>query len=200
MISARGPLVVQSFSPFRIQWDPSSESSAVVDMFAGSEPTSFSVRAKADRAPPAWQVAILLLLGPELEERAGHPDALVRGQEGTYGAATGGHDGERTVVRHLRQAQAAVLRRSLDAEGPEFGEAVEDLLRDPAFPVVPVAVDVFDREGFELRDELGGACLLVRVGLRVRVNEAEFETSFEEGLGEAVLLPRLLAGVFRYFA
>ena len=51
MISARGPFVVQSFSPFRIQWLPSSESSAVVDMLAGSEPTSGSVSANADSAP-----------------------------------------------------------------------------------------------------------------------------------------------------
>jgi hypothetical protein len=51
MMSARGPLVVQSFSPFRTQWVPSADSSAVVDMFAGSEPTSFSVSANADSAP-----------------------------------------------------------------------------------------------------------------------------------------------------
>ncbi len=51
MSSARGPLVVQSFSPFRIQCKPSSESFAVVDMLAGSEPTSCSVSAKADSAP-----------------------------------------------------------------------------------------------------------------------------------------------------
>ncbi len=53
MISARGPFVVHSFSPFRIQCEPSSESSAVVDMFAGSEPTSCSVSAKAESAPRA---------------------------------------------------------------------------------------------------------------------------------------------------
>ena len=53
MMSARGPLVHQSFSPFRIQCWPSSESSAVVDRFAGSEPTSCSVRAKADSSPAA---------------------------------------------------------------------------------------------------------------------------------------------------
>ena len=51
MSSARGPLVVQSFSPLRIQCKPSSESSAVVDMFAGSEPTSCSVSANAESAP-----------------------------------------------------------------------------------------------------------------------------------------------------
>ncbi len=53
MRSARGPLVVQSFSPLRIQWLPSSVGSAVVEMLAGSEPTSGSVRAKAESAPAA---------------------------------------------------------------------------------------------------------------------------------------------------
>ena len=53
MISARGPLVHQSFSPFRIQCVPSGERSARVLKFAGSEPTSDSVSANADSAPPA---------------------------------------------------------------------------------------------------------------------------------------------------
>ena len=53
MISDRGPLVVQSFSPFRMKAFPSSVGVAVVAMFAGSDPTSGSVSAKAERAPLA---------------------------------------------------------------------------------------------------------------------------------------------------
>ena len=53
MMSARGPLVHQSFVPFKIQCSPSSESSACVERLAGSEPTSCSVKANADNAPEA---------------------------------------------------------------------------------------------------------------------------------------------------
>ena len=49
--SARVPLVHQSFSPLSTKW--SSRRSAVVARLAGSEPTSDSVRAKAEMAPAA---------------------------------------------------------------------------------------------------------------------------------------------------
>ena len=51
--SAIGPFVIHSFSPFRIQAEPSLVGVAVVVMRAGSEPTSISVSANAVIAPLA---------------------------------------------------------------------------------------------------------------------------------------------------
>src|SRR5690606_41958183 len=51
MISATGPFVHQSFSPFRMYAWPSSVGSAVALILAGSEPTSGSVSANAETAP-----------------------------------------------------------------------------------------------------------------------------------------------------
>ena len=51
--SATTPFEHHSFSPFRIQCLPSSLSTALVLMFAGSEPTDSSVSAKAETSPRA---------------------------------------------------------------------------------------------------------------------------------------------------
>ena len=51
--SAAGPFVHHSFSPLRRNAAPSSTGVAVVPIFAGSDPTSGSVSAKADTAPRA---------------------------------------------------------------------------------------------------------------------------------------------------
>ncbi len=139
------------------------------------------------------QVALLLLLGAELQQRPGHADALVRGQEGAGRAAPRSHDPQGPRIRELGEAEPTVLDGGLDPERAELGEAVENLLGNPALPVDGVAVDVVARERLELLQELGGPLLLLGVRARMRVHQPQVEPALEERAREAALLPVLLA-------
>jgi hypothetical protein len=164
-------------------------------MFAGSEPTSFS----ESSARESGQVALLLLLGAEVEHRHGHADALVRREESPRRRAARSHDRQRADVRQIREPEPAVLPRDLDAEGAELREPVEHLLRDPALSVDGVAIDVGASVTLERRQERRGPELLLGLRLGMRMDEAEVGATLEERLREAPLLPVLLACVLGDF-
>ena len=77
--SAMTPFVVQSFTPSMRYAVPSAVGVAVLAMRAGSDPTSGSVRRKAETAPAAQRgEPRLLLLGADELDRFGDADGLVR--------------------------------------------------------------------------------------------------------------------------
>ncbi len=198
MSSACVPLVHQSFSPLMIQPLPSGDFTAVVCIFAGSEPTPGSVRANAEMAPlaQARQVLLLLLFGAEELERLRHADGLVRRQPGHARAAPGGHQTDGAVVVGGAESEAAVLLRDLHAPGAELLESVEELARVLAGPVDLIRVHVLREEMLELLEKLVGLRLVLQRLFGEGIDQIEIELAEEEIADERRLFPLGLARRF----
>ncbi|GAA3295333.1 hypothetical protein GCM10020295_22250 [Streptomyces cinereospinus] len=116
-------------------------------------------------AGAARQEGVLLLLGAEDLQRLRYADRLMGAQQRADGRAGGADKGEGLVVVHLRQAQPAVLRVDLHAEGAELLEPVDHVVGDPRVPLDEGGVDLRLAEVAELGEELLAALgVLVRGG------------------------------------
>ena len=79
-------------------------------------------------AGDARQETALLLLCAEEDERLRHADGLMRGEERGEVAAIAAEQHAGAAVIGLREAEAAVFGRDLDAEGAELREAGDDFI------------------------------------------------------------------------
>ena len=135
--SARVPFVHQSFSPFRMKCDPSSDGVAVVDMFAGSEPASTSVSANALIAPFArrgkkrrfWSSV------PNSVSGCGTPIDWCAEISAVRFPSCDVINLQGADVRHLRQAEPTVLARDLDAERADVAERLHHRLGNLTFAI-----------------------------------------------------------------
>jgi hypothetical protein len=100
----------------------------MVFMRAGSDPTSRSVRAKAEIAPAGAvpEVDVLLGLGAEDDQGLWDADRLVGGEKGGEIAAVGAESHGGTGIVGLREPESGVAVGNLDSERPQFGEASQD--------------------------------------------------------------------------
>jgi hypothetical protein len=109
-----------------------------------------------------------------------------------------GDQGDRAAVIHLRHAEAAVLRRDLDAEATEFREAVDRGGGDLAGAVDLVRIQRAVEHVLDARQERV-AGLAVRLGLqREGVDEFPADMALEQFSGVAGILPFRRTGVFRH--
>ncbi len=98
------------------------------------------------------------------------------------------HELDRLHVRELREAEAAVLARDLDAECPQLPQPVDDVLRNLALAIDAIGVDLFTQESLEFVEEWFGASDFVRILFGVRVNQvhpqlAEKQVAYETRRG-----------------
>ena len=100
---------------------PSSDRVAVVAETGRVRP-DLRLREREGGHRPAGQpgeILLLLLRRAEQLERGGHPDRLRGGEQGGEVAVLAGDLGDGVGIAVLTQPEAAVLRRDLDAEGPD---------------------------------------------------------------------------------
>ena len=192
--SATTPLVVHSFTPSTRYAVPSSVSVAVLSIRAGSDPTSGSVRRKAEIAPAAqrgrkrsfWSSVPTSLTG------SGTPiDWWAESRAPRDGCTDPTRISARAYQRMVRPSPP-YSRGDLHAEGPHLGEGGDVLVRDEGVTLDPGTVHVrADRP--EAGEEGLPAGLVVGVGPWVWVHEVEVEPSQVELLGEARIAPAALA-------
>ena len=153
---AFSPLVHQSFSPFRMNAEPSGVGSARRLIVAGSEPACDSgERERGDFvARDARQIFLLLLFGAEEQQRLRHADRLVRGDERGQVRVPTAEQHRGAAIIDLRQTEAAVLLRNLDRERAHREEVVDILLRDFAGAIDLIRIDVRLRDKRAARREI----------------------------------------------
>lgn len=144
------------------------------------------------RAGTARQELVLLLLGAELLQRLRYADRLMGGEQRADRRIRGADEGEGLVVVHLGEAEPAVLRVDLHAEGAELLEPVDHLVGDLRLALDARRIDLRLAEVAELGQELLAALGVLVRGQRVRMDQVEPEAAQEEFLGEAGLAPVLL--------
>ena len=181
---ARVPFVHQSFSPLRMKCLPPSSfvGSAWVSMREGSEPTLFSVSAKAEDLAPrdTWEEAALLFFRSEQKQRLRHADRLMRGQKRRDAPAITSDEDGGTRVDLLAQAEASVLPRDLDAECAERGETFDDVVRDFAIAIDLIGVGMLFQERFEPRQELTASSVMVSRRFGTRMDEVHVELAHKD--------------------
>ena len=135
------------------------------------------------------QPLLPLLLATEHPQRLGDTDRLVRAEQRANRRVPVGGDRQRLAVVHLRQPQAAVLRRDLHPECADPLQRVHHVVGDLRL--------AFDRERVGLRHEnlpkLGEETFplldLLRIQLRLRMDQIETKIAQEQLLAEARQLP-----------
>ncbi len=148
----------------------------------------------------ARQEGVLLLLGAEHLQRLRYADRLVGREQGADRGAGGADHGQRLVVVHLGEAEAAVGLVDLHAEGAQLLQAADHLVGDARLALDQPAVDLVSQEVAEPAEERLALVHRLGRGYRVRVDQVEPEAAEEQFLGEAGLAPAALPGVLRHLA
>jgi hypothetical protein len=170
--SARVPFVHQSFSPFSVQKRPSALGVAVVRRFAGSEPASASVSAKAEMAPLARR-------GKKRCFCSSVPNSV----SGCGILARHHRHGAR--IARVRETEPAVFGGNLDAERANVSQLLHVRLGDLARAVDHVGITALEKVA-QLRHEWRGARGLRRIApYRMRMNKIETEAAQKELANEA---------------
>ncbi len=110
------------------------------------------------------------------------------GKQGGQRPVDAGHHPDRLHIGTLRQSQAAEFGRDLDPERAHLLEFVDDLLRDLALAVDLVRVDS-PQQRVQALEEGPRPLLLLRIGLRIGVDQLQTQVALEQLAHEARARP-----------